>query len=129
MEEEKGCKGCMDVTAQPLKGDEMPLQRSPCDDFTSTVTPLDPDTPPFCPTQNPNPLCPQLLVPIGPPSAAVAEGKKDWTERRRAKERREKNGGSSEKGAVQKVNCWSEVFIGSAGGREREWEYALKTTV
>lgn len=27
--------------------------------------------------------------------------------------------------AMQKVNCWSEVFIGSAGGRE----YALKTTV
>lgn len=35
----------------------------------------------------------------------------------------------SEKGAMQKVNCWSEVFIGSAGGRELEWEYALKTTV
>lgn len=52
MEEEKGCKGCMDVTAQPLKGEEMPLQRSPCDDFTSTVTPLDPDTPPL---SNPKP--------------------------------------------------------------------------
>lgn len=38
-------------------------------------------------------------------------------------------GGCSEKGAMQKVNCWSEVFIGSAGGREQEWEYALKTTV
>lgn len=126
MEEEKGCKGCMDVTAQPLKGDAMPPHRSPRDDFTSTVTPPDPDTP-LCPTQNPSPLSLQLLVPIGPPWAAVAEGKKEWTERRRAKEKKGEGRGCSEKGAMQKVNCWSEVFIGSAGGRE--WEYALKTTV
>lgn len=30
----------------------MPLQRSPCDDFTITLTPLDPNTP-FCPTKKP----------------------------------------------------------------------------
>ena len=58
--------------------------------------------------------------------ATVAEGKKEWTEGRRE---RRKEGSRSEKGAVQKVNCWSEVFIGIAGGREREWDYALKTTV
>ncbi|KAI9532172.1 hypothetical protein NQZ68_034377 [Dissostichus eleginoides] len=75
VEEEKGCKGCMDVTAQPLKGEAMPPHRSPCDDFTST-----------------------LLVPIGPPWAAVAEGKKEWTEGRRAKERREKDGEQREGG-------------------------------
>ena len=52
-------------------------------------------------------------------------------ERKKGEERGdwEKDGGVSEKGAMQKVNCWSEVFIGSAGGREREWEDALKTTV
>lgn len=88
MEEEKGCKGCMDVTAQPLKGEAMPPQWSPCDDFTSTMTPLDPDTP-LCPTQNPQPLLSlQLLVPIGPPRAAVAVGKKEWTEGKRAKEKK-----------------------------------------
>lgn len=87
MEEEKGCKGYMDVTAQPLKEEAMPPHWSPCDDFTSTMTPLDPDTP-LCPTQNPTPLLLQLLVPIGPPWAAVAEGKKEWTERRRENERR-----------------------------------------
>lgn len=43
--------------------------------------------------------------------------------------RLEEGWGSSEKGAMQKVNCWSEVFIGSARGREWEWENALKTTV
>ncbi len=54
----------------------------------------------------------------------MAEGQKEWTERRRAKEKKGEGWGSSEKGAMQKVNCWSEVFIGSAGGREQEWEYA-----
>lgn len=129
LEKEKGCKGCMDVTAQPLKGDAKPPHRSPCDDFTSTVTPLDPDTP-FCPTQkNLNPLSPalQLLVPIGPPRAAVAEGTEEWTERRRAKEKKGegRGGGGREKGAMQKVNCWSEVFLlgvqegGSGSGSTR----------
>lgn len=65
------------------------------------------------------------------------EGKNEWMERRSAKKREGWRGGSGdggggvygEEGAMQKVNCWSEVFIGSAGGREQEWEYALKTTV
>lgn len=115
MEEEKGCKGCMDVTAQPLKGEAMPPQRSPCDDFTSTVTPLDPDTP-LCPTQNPKPLSPQLLVPIGPPSAAVAEGKKEWTERRRAKERREKNGGAARRGPCKRSTAGQRFLLGVQEG-------------
>lgn len=77
----------MDVTAQPLKGEAMPPQRSPCDDFTSTVTPLDPDTP-LSPTQNPYPLSLQLLVLIGPPCATVANG----TRNGRSKGERRKEG-------------------------------------
>lgn len=80
MEEEKGC---VDVTMQPLKGEAMPLQQSPCDDFTSTVTPLDTDTPSL-PNQNPKPLSLQLLVPIGLLMATVAKVRKEWTERTRA---------------------------------------------
>lgn len=117
--EKTECKRCVDITAQPLKGKAMPPHRSPCDDYTSTVTPLDPDTP-LWPAPNPASLSLQLLVPIGLPWAA---GKEGWMERRKEGQ------GSSKKGAMQKVNCWSEVFIGSMGGRERERENALKTTV
>lgn len=122
---EKGCNRCVDVTAQPLKGKAMPPHRSPCDDYTSTVTPFDPDTP-IWPTRNPTSLSLQLLVPIGR-RGPLRKGwrRNGWRERERGKEGQ----GSSEKGAMQKVNCWSEVFIGSAGGRELEWENALKTTV
>lgn len=105
----------MDVTVQPLKGEAMPPQRSPCDDFTSTVTPLDPDTP-LCPTQNPNPLSLQLLVPIGPPRAAVAEGKKEWTERRRAKERREKDGGAARRGPCKRSTVGQRFLLGVQEG-------------
>lgn len=62
-------KGCVDVTTQPLKGEAMPLQRSPCDDFTSTLPPP--------PNQNPKPLSLQLLVPIGLPRATVAKVRKE----------------------------------------------------
>lgn len=105
----------MDVTAQPLKGEAMPPQWSPCDDFTSTVTPLDPDTP-LCPTQNPNPLSLQLLVPIGPQRAAVAEGKKEWTERRRAKERREKEGGAVRRGLCKRSTVGQRFLLGVREG-------------
>ncbi|KAK9514253.1 hypothetical protein VZT92_027732 [Zoarces viviparus] len=101
----------MDVTAQPLKGEAKPPHRSPCDDFTSTVTPLDPDTP-FCPTQNPDPRSLQLLVPIGPPRAAVAEGKEEWTERRRAKERREKDGGAARRGLCKRSTVGQRFLLG-----------------
>lgn len=77
--------GCNDVTMQSLKGEAMPLQQSPCDDFTSTVTPLDPDAP-LCPTKTTR-LCLQLLVPIGLLRATVVEGKNEWMERRSAKKR------------------------------------------
>lgn len=53
-------------------------------------------------------------------------------EQEEEKEKERESGGKRgavEERAVQKVNCWSEFFIGSVGGREREWEYALKTTV
>lgn len=73
----------VDVTMQPLKGEAMPLQQSPCDDFTSTVTPLDTDTPSL-PNQNLKPLSLQLLVPIGLLMATVAKVRKEWTERTRA---------------------------------------------
>lgn len=94
----------MDVTTQPLKGEAMPLQRSPCDDFTSTVTPLDPDTPSL-PNQNPKPLSLQLLVPIGLAMATVAKVRKEWMERTRTNRVEGWVGrGASKKGAMQKVN-------------------------
>lgn len=85
--EEKGCMRCVDVIAQPLKGKAMPPHRSPFDDYTSTVTPFDPDTL-IWPNQNPTSLSLQLLVPIGPSSAVVKEGKKEWMEKKREKERK-----------------------------------------
>lgn len=121
----------MDVTTQPLKGEAMPLQRSPCDDFTSTVTPLDPDTP-LCPTKTPSLSPCSCWFPLACRGPLWRRGRRNgWREgeRRREKDGVWGGGGCSEKGAMQKVNCWSEVFIGSAGGREQEWEYALKTTV
>lgn len=105
-------KGCMDVTLQALKGEVMPLRWCPRNDFTSTVALLDPDTP-TRPSQ-------QILVPIGPMRTA---GMEIWTERTETERenRRERGvvlgqGRYHEKGAMQKVNCWSEVFIGMQKG-------------
>lgn len=101
MSEEKGRAG---VSVQPLKVcvcvwvvvgvrmgvrcGEMPLQQSPCDDFTITVTPLDPqhplldraEKPPSLQTPPPQlPPPPPPLVPIGLPRAtAASEGTRGW---------------------------------------------------
>lgn len=75
----------------------MPLHRRPSDDFTSTVTLLDPDTP-FCPAPNPSLPSWQLLE----IHAAANEGGRAM---RRRRTRRSK-----------KVNCWSQVFTGKGAG-------------
>lgn len=127
VEEEKGCKGCMDVTAQPLKAEAMPLHRRHGDDFTTTVTPLDP-----APSPPPTQCTPQTPPPL------IAAAGSHWTaidcrgsrKKRRRDGRKEGSGeidGEQQDGPMEKVNCWSEVFIGIARGRE--WENVLKTTV
>lgn len=72
-------KGCVDVTRQALKGEAMPLRWCPCNDFTSTVALLDPDTP-TQPSQ-------QIPVPIGP-AEDRCDGDMDRTDRDRERENR-----------------------------------------
>lgn len=62
-------KGCTDVGVHALKGEVMPLRWCPCNDFTSPVALLDPDTP-TQPSQ-------QIPVPIGLLRMAAME---IWTE-------------------------------------------------
>lgn len=106
-------KGCMDVSMEALKGEVMPLRWCPCNDFTSTVDLLDPDTP-TQPSQ-------QIPVPIGLLKTTVTETWTKRTETERVKTegsgvRWSSRGGTMKKGAMQKVSCWSEVFIGMQKG-------------
>ena len=117
MEEEKGCKGCMDVTAQPLKGEEMPLQRSPCDDFTSTVTPLDPDTPPL---SNPKPQ-PSLPAAAGShwPAECRCGGGEEGLDREKeseGKEGEERGGGAARRGPCKRSTVGQRFLLGVQEG-------------
>lgn len=105
MEDEEGRRGRMNVTTQPLKGEAMPLHWTPSDDFTSTVTPLDPGTPLRAP-QTP----PPLIAAAGshwPPWAAVAEARREGDGRK--EERGEMNG---EMGLCKRSTVGQRILLG-----------------
>ena len=128
LEEEKRCKGCVDVTAQPLMGEAMVLHRSPRNDFTSTATPLDPDNPPV-PNPKHHPSLPAAASSHWSALGHCSGGReKEWTEREREGERRkegEKEGlGSSEKGLCKRSTVGQRFLLeaqegGSPSGRMR----------
>lgn len=97
---------------EALKGEVMPLRRCPCNDFTSPVALLDPDTP-TQPSQ-------QIPVPMGLLRAAGMEIWTEGTETERVKTEgsgvwRSSRGGTMKKGLCKRSTV-GQRFLLACGG-------------